>query len=136
MEIGRLCVKTAGRDAGQLCVVIEEIDKKFVMVDGNTRRRKCNIAHLHPLKQKLDLKKGASHADVIKAFEKSSITVVKRKPAKEGYTKQPSPKRLEKAKQVAEKIAKKVKKKEKTKPKKEEKKPAKKVAKKATAKKK
>ena len=120
MEIGRLCVKTAGRDAGQLCVVVEEIDKTFVMVDGNTRRRKCNIAHLRPLKQKLDLKKGASHTEVVSAFEKNNIAVVKRKPAKEGYKKQPSLKKLEKVKKVAEKLTKK-------KEKKEEKKPAKKT---------
>jgi large subunit ribosomal protein L14e len=130
MEIGRLCVKTAGRDAGQLCVVVEEIDKTFVMVDGNTRRRKCNIAHLRPMKQKLDLKKGASHTEVINAFEKNNIAIVKRKPAKEGYKKQPSPKKLERVKKVAKKI---VKKKEE---KKTEKKPAtKKATKKTTTKK-
>lgn len=40
LEVGRVCVKTAGRDATKLCVVVEEIDETFVLVDGNTRRKK------------------------------------------------------------------------------------------------
>ena len=60
IEIGRVCVKTAGRDAGLKCVVID-IDKKLVLIDGQTRRRKCGIAHLEPTKDVLKIKKGASH---------------------------------------------------------------------------
>jgi len=111
MEIGRLCVKTAGRDAGQVCVIVDEIDKTYVMIDGNTRRKKCNIAHLHPLGQKLDLKKGASHTDVVNAFKKNDIQLMEKKPIKEGYQKQHSPKKLEKAKKIAEKLTKRAEKK-------------------------
>ena len=57
IEIGRLCVKIAGRDAGLKCAVIEILDKNTVLIDGQTRRRKCNIRHLEPLKEKIDLKK-------------------------------------------------------------------------------
>jgi large subunit ribosomal protein L14e len=70
LEIGRVCVKIAGRDAGLKCVIVEQLDDNYVLIDGETRRRKCNIAHLEPLDQTVDLKKGASHADVAKAFEK------------------------------------------------------------------
>ena len=31
-EIGRVCVKTMGREAGSLCVVIEVKDESFVVV--------------------------------------------------------------------------------------------------------
>ncbi len=68
-EIGRLCVKIAGRDAGKRCVVVDNIDKKFVLVDGETRRKKCNIAHLEPLQEVLKIKKGASHDEVVKVFK-------------------------------------------------------------------
>ena len=40
IEVGRLCVKIAGRDAGKKCVITELIDEKLVMIDGETRRRK------------------------------------------------------------------------------------------------
>ncbi len=69
IDIGRICVKIAGRDAGKKCVVIDILDENFVMIDGETRRRKCNILHLEPLDKTIDIKKGASHAEVTKAFE-------------------------------------------------------------------
>ncbi len=80
IEIGRLCVKIAGRDAGQKCVVVDTVGKNFVLIDGETRRRKSNITHLEPLDQKLKIKKGASHAEVVAAFKEIGITVVERKP--------------------------------------------------------
>ncbi len=49
IEVGRVCIKIAGRDAGKRCVVIKEIDKNYVLVDGFTRRKKVNIKHLLPL---------------------------------------------------------------------------------------
>jgi len=72
-EVGRICVKLAGRDAAEKCVVVEVIDKNYVMIDGATRRRKCNIDHLEPLNQTIDIKKGASHEEVKKAFEKLGL---------------------------------------------------------------
>ena len=76
-EIGRLCVKTAGRDAMQYCVVIEQIDSTSVLVDGNTRRKKVNMAHLEPLNKTLDVKKGADTKTVLAAFEAAEIEVKK-----------------------------------------------------------
>ena len=76
-EIGRLCVKTAGRDAMELCVVIEKLDSNYVLVDGNTRRKKVNMAHLEPLNKTLDVKKGADTKTVLAAFEAAEIEVKK-----------------------------------------------------------
>jgi large subunit ribosomal protein L14e len=73
MEVGRLCVKTAGRDARRKCVVIDVLENSYVMVDGQTRRRKVNIAHLEPMNQVIKIKKGASHEEVAKAFEELGI---------------------------------------------------------------
>ena len=69
-DVGRLCVKIAGRDAGRKCVVVESGDKGFVTIDGNVRRKKVNVKHLEPLSQTVDIKSGASHSDVKKAFDK------------------------------------------------------------------
>ena len=74
-DIGRVCVKIAGRDAGKKCVVVEQIDDKYVLIDGQTRRRKCNIAHLEPTLQSLSIKKSADHAAIVKAFEDIKVEV-------------------------------------------------------------
>lgn len=74
-DVGRVCIKIAGRDAGNKCVVVEQLDNTYVLIDGATRRKKVNIKHLEPLDEVLKLKKGASHEEVAKAFEKSSVQV-------------------------------------------------------------
>ncbi len=57
-DIGRICVKIAGRDAGRTCVIIDVLEDGYVLVDGQTRRRKCNVRHLEPTKTTVELKKG------------------------------------------------------------------------------
>ena len=57
IEVGRICVKIAGREAGEKCVIVEVIDDKFVEVVGTTmKNRKCNIKHLEPLDQIIEIK--------------------------------------------------------------------------------
>ena len=70
-EVGRVCVKIAGRDAGKTCVVVDTIDNNFVMIDGETRRRKCNVSHLEPLAKTVSIQKGASHDAVAGAMQKA-----------------------------------------------------------------
>ena len=81
-EVGRLCIKIAGRDAGLKCVVVESLDENFVMIDGQTRRRKCNIKHLEPLKEVIKLKSKASHNNVVSEFKKLKIELKETKPKK------------------------------------------------------
>ena len=78
-NVGRLCVKIAGRDAGRKCVVVEQVDKTFVIVDGNVRRKKVNMKHLEPLAEMVDLKDKISHADVSSAFKKLGLDVWEKK---------------------------------------------------------
>ncbi len=89
MEIGRLCVKIAGRDSGRVCVVADTLEGNQVLIDGNVRRRKCNVLHLEPLAETIKIKKGASHADISAEFKKLDIPVwnTKAKPAKPKPTK-------------------------------------------------
>ena len=74
-EIGRVCVKLMGRDAGETCVVVDILDNKFVLIDGNTRRRKCNVMHLLPKEDVLDIKKKATTEDVKAALAKTGVKV-------------------------------------------------------------
>ena len=78
-NIGRVCVKTLGREAGSYCVIVDEMDGKFVVVTGpkhlsSVRRRKCNIRHLEPLENELQIEKGADDAAVEKAIEEAGLT--------------------------------------------------------------
>ncbi len=68
-EIGRLCVKTQGRDAGKRCVVVDLMDKNFVLVTGpkqvtGVRRRRVNVNHLQPLEDKIAIEKGATDEQI------------------------------------------------------------------------
>ncbi len=80
IEIGRLAVKIAGRDAGLKCVVVDILDDKFVLIDGETRRRKCNILHLELLKDTIKIKKNDSHETIKKEFEKLGLRARETKP--------------------------------------------------------
>src|SRR3990167_8316294 len=93
--IGQLCVKLAGRESGKQCVIIDKLDSNYVIIDGNVRRKKCNINHLELLNKKLDIKKGASTSEVQKAMEKNGINVIKLNPKKETGTR---PRRIRKTK--------------------------------------
>lgn len=82
VEVGRLCVKLAGRDAGKECLIVDTIDGNFVMIDGNTRRKKCNVDHLEFLPKTADIKKGASHEDVLAALKHLGVDIEKKSPPK------------------------------------------------------
>lgn len=73
-DIGRVCVKTMGREAGNYCVVVDIIDKNYVIIDGlNIRRRRVNYKHIEPLTELVDIKKGANHEDVEAAIKKAKL---------------------------------------------------------------
>ncbi len=65
IEVGRVCVKIAGRETGEKCVIVEVIDDKFVEVVGtNIKNRRCNIKHLEPVDQTIEIK--SDNVDEIK----------------------------------------------------------------------
>ena len=74
-DIGRVCVKTMGREAGNHCVVVDIVDKNYIIIDGlKVRRRRVNYKHVEPLKDTIEIKKGASHANVEAAIKKAKLT--------------------------------------------------------------
>lgn len=77
-EVGRLCVKIAGRDAGHYCIIVDVVNDKMVLVDGNVRRKKCNIKHLEPIDMVTKIKKGASTSEVKKALTEIGIPIKER----------------------------------------------------------
>ncbi len=96
VNVGDIAVKLAGRDAGQICVVIEVKDNRFVVIEGNTRRKKCNIQHLEFLNKQLKIKKDATREEVLKGLKESGI---KFKDLKKGKSKERKERQLKLKKQ-------------------------------------
>lgn len=79
MDIGRVCYKIAGRESGKLCVIVDTKTKNNVMVDGNVKRRLCNVSHLEPTDHVLKIKKGISTAELKELMKKEKFEVESRK---------------------------------------------------------
>jgi len=76
--LGRVCVKTRGREEGLRCMVVDTIDEAYVLVTGpksvtGVRRRRVNIAHLSPLDRAVRIRRGASDHDVEAAITRAGL---------------------------------------------------------------
>lgn len=74
IEVGRICVKIAGREAGQKCVVVDLIDKNFVLVTGppkitGVKRRRVNVNHIEPTEKKITIKRGDGDKEISSAID-------------------------------------------------------------------
>jgi large subunit ribosomal protein L14e len=74
IEVGRICVKVVGREAGRRCVIVDVVDKNFVLVTGpksvsGLKRRRLNINHLEPTGEKIDVNRGATDEEVTDALK-------------------------------------------------------------------
>jgi len=107
INIGRLCLKICGRDAGKISVVVDTAEKDQVLIDGQVRRRKCNIKHLEPLDKEIKIKKGASHAEIVKELKKINIIVKETKPRKKKAEKPTIKRTIKRKKKLEEKKIKK-----------------------------
>lgn len=73
IEVGRVCVKVAGKEAGEKCVVLQVLDENFVVVAGpRVKRRRCNIDHLEPTPMKLEVK-DTSEEGIRKLLEEAGL---------------------------------------------------------------
>jgi len=73
-DIGRICVKLAGREAGRKCVVVEKLDKNYVIISGpvkisRVKRRRVNLKQLEPTNEMIKISKGISDEDLQKALQ-------------------------------------------------------------------
>ena len=87
IEVGRICVKVLGREAGRKCVIVDLADKSFVLITGpkkvtGVRRRRVNANHIEPLQEKIDLKRGASDEEVAEALKASKMLETMKKDIK------------------------------------------------------
>jgi len=78
IEVGRIVVKLAGREAGRKAVIVDIIDDKFVVITGpkqltGVKTRRVNINHIEPTDKKIDISKGASEDEVLKAIEDAGL---------------------------------------------------------------
>jgi large subunit ribosomal protein L14e len=74
IEVGRICIKQAGRECCTRCVIVDVMDKSFVVVTGpkkltGVKRRRVNISHIMPIEEKIDITRGASDDEVFQAIE-------------------------------------------------------------------
>jgi large subunit ribosomal protein L14e len=76
VEVGRICMKTAGRENGKKCVIVDVMDKSFALITGpktitGVKRKRVNLNHIMPLDDKIDLKRGALDDEVTSALTTS-----------------------------------------------------------------
>jgi large subunit ribosomal protein L14e len=65
IQIGRICVKVNGNEAGKKCVIVDIIDKNYVLITGpktitKVKRRRVNVNHIEPTAESLDITRGES----------------------------------------------------------------------------
>ena len=73
-DIGRVCVKTMGREAGNYCVIVDIIDKNYLLIDGlKIKRRRVNYNHIEPTTDMIEIKKGAKKKDIEDAIKKAKF---------------------------------------------------------------
>jgi len=91
-EIGRIAVKTRGREAGLKCVIVD-VDKEdgFVVVTGpkevsGVRRRRVNVLHLAFTPHKVRIARGASDEEVKRALEEAGLIEYVRSRVKVGVS--------------------------------------------------
>lgn len=70
IEVGRVCVLRAGRNAGQKVIVVDVDSKGNATVEGmQVKRKKINARHLFPTAIKEDIKKNAPKEEIIKILK-------------------------------------------------------------------
>jgi len=78
IDVGRVVVKVLGREAGRKAVVVDIVDENYVVITGpkslsGVRRRRVNISHIEPTDKKIEIRKGASDEEVLKALEAAGL---------------------------------------------------------------
>jgi large subunit ribosomal protein L14e len=73
VEVGRVCVKVTGREAGRKCVVVDVVNKNFALITGpkkvtGIKRRRVNVYHIEPTKIKVTIKRGATDEEIVQAL--------------------------------------------------------------------
>lgn len=83
LDVGRVCMKLAGREAGMMCVIVKGAEggkdkKSFMLVTGpkyltGVKRRKVNVNHVEPTQYRLEIKEDENDEEILKVWEKSTL---------------------------------------------------------------
>ena len=82
VDVGRICVKLSGRESGKKCLVVDIVDKNFVLITGpkqlnGVKRRRVNVSHIEPTERKIDIKRGESDEELLKTLDEPTQTFLK-----------------------------------------------------------
>ena len=74
IEVGRICIKNSGREAGKKCVIVDLVDKNYVLITGpktvtGIKRRRANISHLEATQEKIEMNRGANDEEITEALK-------------------------------------------------------------------
>jgi large subunit ribosomal protein L14e len=102
VEVGRLCVKTTGREADKKCVIVDVVDKNFVLVTGpksasGVKRRRVNVNHLILTEEIVKIKRGATDEEVTQALGMPEKAKKPEKPEKSEKSEKPKKSKKKKA---------------------------------------
>lgn len=78
IQIGRVCVKTQGREKGLKCIIADIIDKNFLLVTGppkisGVKRRRVNVKHIQPLDYMIDINRGMSDEKIEEVVAQNNL---------------------------------------------------------------
>jgi len=82
VDVGRICVKLTGREAGKKCIIVDVVDRNFVLVTGpkqvnGVKRRRVNVNHLEPTERRVNIRRGESDEEVVKALDEKTLTYLR-----------------------------------------------------------
>lgn len=82
IEVGRICVKIAGREAGKKCIIVDVIDKNFLLITGpkqvnGVKRRRVNINHVEPTERNVNIRRGESDEEIMKALDEETLNYLR-----------------------------------------------------------
>lgn len=82
VEVGRICVKITGREAGKKCIIVDVIDKNFLLITGpkqvnSVKRRRVNVSHVEPTEKKVNMSRGESDEEIVKALDEETLNFLR-----------------------------------------------------------
>lgn len=77
IDVGRICVKLVGREAGKKCVIVDVVDKNFVQITGpkqlnGVKRRRVNVNHVEVTDRKVSIKRGETDEELVKVLDEET----------------------------------------------------------------
>jgi len=82
VEVGRICVKITGREAGKKCIIVDVIDKNFLLITGpkqvnGVKRRRVNVSHVELTEKKVNVSRGESDEEIMKALDAEALNFLR-----------------------------------------------------------